>query len=137
MPTALPRTARTSSPLGRQRRDGALIPARACCVAPARRGFGVGLTWHSDEANLESAVDELCWLGVRVEHRRADFENVPGADAVGDELAEALGGVDAFVGVNAVAPGEIATKMTGNEDVDPSGEERPGIPAGRRATPTR
>ena len=33
--------------------------------------------------------------------------------------------------VNAVAPGEIATKMTGNEDVDPSGEERPGIPVGR------
>ena len=33
--------------------------------------------------------------------------------------------------VNAVAPGEIATKMTGNEDVDPRGEDRPGIPAGR------
>jgi NAD(P)-dependent dehydrogenase (short-subunit alcohol dehydrogenase family) len=33
--------------------------------------------------------------------------------------------------VNAVAPGEIATKMTGNEDVDPRGEERSGIPAGR------
>jgi NAD(P)-dependent dehydrogenase (short-subunit alcohol dehydrogenase family) len=33
--------------------------------------------------------------------------------------------------VNAVAPGEIATKMTGNEDTDPHGEERPGIPAGR------
>jgi NAD(P)-dependent dehydrogenase (short-subunit alcohol dehydrogenase family) len=33
--------------------------------------------------------------------------------------------------VNAVAPGEIATKMTGNEDVDPHGEERPGIPVGR------
>jgi len=33
--------------------------------------------------------------------------------------------------VNAVAPGEIATKMTGNEDVDPRTAERPGIPAGR------
>ncbi|GIF14464.1 SDR family oxidoreductase [Actinoplanes teichomyceticus] len=33
--------------------------------------------------------------------------------------------------VNAVAPGEIATEMTGNEDVDPYGVERPGIPAGR------
>jgi NAD(P)-dependent dehydrogenase (short-subunit alcohol dehydrogenase family) len=33
--------------------------------------------------------------------------------------------------VNAVAPGEIATKMTGNEDVDPHEVERPGIPAGR------
>jgi glucose 1-dehydrogenase len=33
--------------------------------------------------------------------------------------------------VNAVAPGEIATPMTGNEDVDPKTVERPGIPAGR------
>ena len=33
--------------------------------------------------------------------------------------------------VNAVAPGEIATPMTGLEDVDPHTESRPGIPLGR------
>jgi NAD(P)-dependent dehydrogenase (short-subunit alcohol dehydrogenase family) len=33
--------------------------------------------------------------------------------------------------VNSVAPGEIATPMTGNEDVDPATEDRPGIPLGR------
>jgi NAD(P)-dependent dehydrogenase (short-subunit alcohol dehydrogenase family) len=33
--------------------------------------------------------------------------------------------------VNAVAPGEIATPMTGNEDVDPRTIERDSIPAGR------
>jgi NAD(P)-dependent dehydrogenase (short-subunit alcohol dehydrogenase family) len=33
--------------------------------------------------------------------------------------------------VNAVAPGEIATPMTGNEDVDPTTLERPGIPLKR------
>ena len=33
--------------------------------------------------------------------------------------------------VNSVAPGEIATPMTGAEDVDPRSEERPGVPAGR------
>jgi NAD(P)-dependent dehydrogenase (short-subunit alcohol dehydrogenase family) len=33
--------------------------------------------------------------------------------------------------VNAVAPGEIATKMTGQEDEDPHGEQRKGVPAGR------
>ena len=33
--------------------------------------------------------------------------------------------------VNAVAPGEISTPMTGQEDVDPFGEERPGVPVGR------
>jgi len=195
---------------------------RACAVALARRGFDIGLTWHEDEQNLREAVAELESHGVRVEHRRADFEDVPGADAVIDELADALGGLDALVTnaasghstpfletdhgtfhtvlgltllnpflcgqraakrmveqgrggrivnvtsvhehvplegsagytagkhglggltkvmalelaqhgitVNAVAPGEIATKMTGNEDVDPHGERREGIPAGR------
>jgi NAD(P)-dependent dehydrogenase (short-subunit alcohol dehydrogenase family) len=195
---------------------------RACAVALAQRGFDIGLTWHEDERNLREAVSELEGHGARVEHRRADFEQVPGADAVVDELADALGGVDALVAnaaaghsspfletdadtfrrvldltlmgpllcgqraarrmveqqrpgrivyvtsvhehvplsgaagytagkhglggltkamalelaehditVNAVAPGEIATKMTGNEDVDPRGEPRPGVPAGR------
>ncbi len=33
--------------------------------------------------------------------------------------------------VNSVAPGEIATEMTGNEDVDPGSVERPLIPVGR------
>jgi NAD(P)-dependent dehydrogenase (short-subunit alcohol dehydrogenase family) len=33
--------------------------------------------------------------------------------------------------VNAVAPGEIATAMTGNEDTDPATVHRPGIPLGR------
>ncbi len=33
--------------------------------------------------------------------------------------------------VNSVAPGEIATPMTGHEDEDPHGIERPGVPAGR------
>jgi NAD(P)-dependent dehydrogenase (short-subunit alcohol dehydrogenase family) len=195
---------------------------RACAVALAHRGFDVGITWHADEGNLRETVSELEALGVRVEHRQADFSQLPGPDAVVDELADALGGLDAFVAnaaaghstpfletdletfrrvvdltlvnpflcgqraarrmveqgrggrivnvtsvhehvplegsagytagkhgaggltkvmalelaehgitVNAVAPGEIATKMTGNEDVDPRGEERPLIPVGR------
>ena len=33
--------------------------------------------------------------------------------------------------VNAVAPGEIATPMTGQEDADPHAADRPGIPLGR------
>jgi NAD(P)-dependent dehydrogenase (short-subunit alcohol dehydrogenase family) len=32
---------------------------------------------------------------------------------------------------NSVAPGEIATAMTGQEDEDPRGTERPGVPLGR------
>jgi NAD(P)-dependent dehydrogenase (short-subunit alcohol dehydrogenase family) len=33
--------------------------------------------------------------------------------------------------VNPVAPGEIATPMTGQEDEDPRGRQRPGVPIGR------
>jgi NAD(P)-dependent dehydrogenase (short-subunit alcohol dehydrogenase family) len=33
--------------------------------------------------------------------------------------------------VNSVAPGEIATPMTGQADEDPRGEQRPGVPIGR------
>lgn len=33
--------------------------------------------------------------------------------------------------VNAVGPGEIATPLTGNEDVDPESVKRPGVPLGR------
>ena len=33
--------------------------------------------------------------------------------------------------VNSVAPGEIATPMTGQEDEDPTGTSRPGVPLGR------
>jgi NAD(P)-dependent dehydrogenase (short-subunit alcohol dehydrogenase family) len=197
---------------------------RATAVALSERGFDVGIVWHSDEERARSAVRECEAHGVRAVARRADLERVPGADAVVDELAEELGGLDALVNnagaghetpfleleletfrrtleldllapflcaqraarrmvadpparggrivnvtsvhehvplpgasgyvaakhglggltktmalelaehgitVNAVAPGEIATRMTGQEDQDPRGSGRPGIPAGR------
>ena len=66
---------------------------RGTAVALARRGFDLGLTWHSDEANLREAVAECEAEGVRVEHRRVDLAAVPGPDAVIDELADALGGL--------------------------------------------
>jgi NAD(P)-dependent dehydrogenase (short-subunit alcohol dehydrogenase family) len=197
---------------------------RACAVALAARGFDVGIVWHSESERAEDTVAECESHGVRAVARHADLEQVPGADAVIDELADELGGLDALVNnagtghstpfleteldtfrqvveldlvapflcaqraarrmvsrppehggrivnvtsvhehvplqgssayvaakhalggltkvmalelaehgitVNAVAPGEIATRMTGQEDSDPHGEDRPGIPAGR------
>lgn len=44
-------------------------------------------------------------------------------------LALELGGFG--ISAVSVAPGEIATEMTGNDDVDPHTVERPGIPLGR------
>ena len=195
---------------------------RGAALALAKRGYDLGISWHSDEENLEAAVAELEAEGVRVETRQADLSEVPGPDAVIDELADALGGLDALVNnaaagldspfletdfetfertvrltlfnpflcgqraarrmvdqgrggrivfvtsihelvpletataytaakhgtgglmkvmalelaehgitVNSVAPGEIATKMTGNEDVDPRTEHRDGVPLRR------
>jgi NAD(P)-dependent dehydrogenase (short-subunit alcohol dehydrogenase family) len=194
---------------------------RAAAAALAERGFDVGIVWHSEEERAREAVAECEAHGVRAQARHADLEQVPGADAVIDELADALGGLDALVNnagagfnapflelglddlrrsldldlvapflcaqraarrmveqgrggrivnvtsvhehvplpegaayvsakhalggltkqmafelgehgilVNAVAPGEIATRMTGQEDEDPRGNERP-IPLGR------
>jgi hypothetical protein len=44
-------------------------------------------------------------------------------------LALELGGYD--ITANCVAPGEIATPMTGQEDEDPQTKRRPGVPLGR------
>jgi NAD(P)-dependent dehydrogenase (short-subunit alcohol dehydrogenase family) len=194
---------------------------RATAVALAARGFDIGLAWHEHEDRARDAVAECEAHGVRAQARKADLERVPGADAVVDELAEAIGGVDTLVNnagaghqtpvldldaetfrrtldldllapflcaqraarrmieqgrggsivnvtsvhehvplpesaayvaaehalggltkgmalelgghgirVNSVAPGEIATRMTGQEDQDPRTEDRP-VPLGR------
>ena len=195
---------------------------RAAAVALARAGWDIGIVWHAEEERAREAVSECEDEGVRAVARHADLEQVPGADAVIDELADELGGLGALVNnagmghsdpfldldletfrrvidldltapflcaqraarrmvdsgrggriinvtsvhehvplqgssaycaakhglggltkvmalelaehgitVNAVAPGEIATRMTGAEDEDPHDEDRPGIPIGR------
>lgn len=79
--------------------------------------------------------------GGRIINVTSIHEHVPLRDAVSYVAAKhGLGGVtkclalelaEHGITVNAVAPGEIATAMTGNEDVDPRTRERPAIPAGR------
>jgi hypothetical protein len=194
----------------------------ATAVALARAGFDIGVTYHSDEKGARSTAEKVHALGRRCEVRHLDLTGLPGAAAVIDELADALGGLGVLVNnagtgisepfvdtgydqwrevlsvdldgpflcaqraarrmiaagrggrivnitsvhehaprvgssaycaakgglglltkvmaqelsahgitVNAVAPGEIATPMTGNEDVDPYTIERPGVPVGR------
>ena len=200
---------------------------KAISVTLAKRGYDVGLTWHSDGENTEEVLEEIRAAGARGEARQMDVD-VPVSEleqaTVGplNELIDALGGIDVFVSnagmgvdaptvetsfedwmrvqnvvlnasflgmrlaaqriidagnggrivaitsvhehqplensspyvaakhglgglvknlaievaehgitVNAVAPGEIATKMTGQEDQDPADSERPGIPLKR------
>jgi len=195
---------------------------RATAVALARAGFDVGITWHEDKDGAEETAREVQAAGRRAEVRHLDLGRPETGGAVIEELADVLGGLDAFVNnagtghsepflehsvdawrhvldvdltgafccaqaaarrmvalgtggriinvtsvhehvplrgsaaycaakgglglltkvmalelaehgitVNAVAPGEIATPMTGQEDTDPRTERRDGIPAGR------
>jgi NAD(P)-dependent dehydrogenase (short-subunit alcohol dehydrogenase family) len=195
---------------------------KATAVRLAADGFDVGITWHTDREGAEGTAAEVEAVGRRAEVRQLDLEQLPEAAAAVDELADALGGLDALVNnagtgvstpfleldwdewrkvlsvdldgqflcaqraarrmaanggggrivnvtsvhehvplegsaaycaakgglglltkvmalelaphgitVNAVAPGEISTPMTGQHDVDPRTQERPSIPLGR------
>jgi NAD(P)-dependent dehydrogenase (short-subunit alcohol dehydrogenase family) len=195
---------------------------KATAVELARQGYDAGITWHEDEDGANETASEVRELNRRAVVSRLDLSELPGPEAVVDELMDELGGIDAFVNnsgvgrseeflqlewedwlhvlnvnlsgaflcaqraarrmveqgrggrivnitsvhehvplpgsaayvaakhglggltkqmalelgehgitVNAVAPGEIATPMTGNEDVDPRTVERASIPMGR------
>jgi NAD(P)-dependent dehydrogenase (short-subunit alcohol dehydrogenase family) len=195
---------------------------KATAVGLAAAGYDLGITWHTDEEGIQSTAAEVRALGRRVEVRRVDLDQLPGAASVVDELADALGGLDVLVNnagtgasnpfvdqgwdewrevlavdldapflcaqraarrmiaegtpgrivnvtsvhehvplpgsaaycaakgglglltkvmalelaehgirVNAVAPGEISTPMTGQHDEDPADQDRPGILMGR------
>jgi len=79
--------------------------------------------------------------GGRIVNVTSVHEHVPLREAVAYVAAKhGLGGMTKVMAlelaehgitVNSVAPGEIATEMTGNEDVDPRSVDRPDIPAGR------
>jgi NAD(P)-dependent dehydrogenase (short-subunit alcohol dehydrogenase family) len=195
---------------------------KATAVRLAEAGCDVGITWHRDREGAEATAEEVRLTGRKAEVRQLDLDDLTSAQAVIDDLADALGGVDVLVNnagtgvdtpflelgldewdhvlrvdltgaflcaqaaarrmvaqgrggriinvtsvhehvpksgstaycaakgglglltkvmalelaehgitVNAVAPGEIATPMTGNTDVDPTTVDRPGIPVGR------
>jgi NAD(P)-dependent dehydrogenase (short-subunit alcohol dehydrogenase family) len=195
---------------------------RATAVLLARRGFDIGITWHSDEAGAQRTAEEVRAAGASAVVRQLDVGDAATGPAVVHDLVDALGGLDVFINnagtgdstpflevdlaawrhvlevdltgaflcgqaaarllvaqgrggrvinvtsihehvplvgsaaycaakgglglltkvmalelaqhgitVNSVAPGEIATPMTGNEDIDPATISRPAIPAGR------
>src|ERR671921_1704809 len=74
---------------------------KAISVTLAKRGFDVGLTWHSEADHTQEVLDEISAAGVRGEARQIDLD-VPAAEletavAPCEELIDALGGVDVFV----------------------------------------
>jgi NAD(P)-dependent dehydrogenase (short-subunit alcohol dehydrogenase family) len=197
---------------------------RATAIALARRGWDVGITWHSDDAGARETAARVHALGRAAPVERLDLTAGPGAAI--ERLADRLGGLDLLVNnaganhraavlddeldgwrralelnltgpflctqaaarrmvaagaggrivnvtsihehvplpaaaaysaakaglgmltkvaalelaehgitVNAVAPGHIATPMTGKADVDPASVDLPQVPLGRPGGP--
>jgi len=114
---------------------------KATAVAFAQAGYDVGLTWHSDESGAKDVAEQVAAEGLLTNTSMPPDEHVPlkGSSA----YCAAKGGLGLLtkvaalelaehgVTVNAVAPGEIATKMTGQEDTDPQTIDREWIPAHR------
>jgi len=70
---------------------------RAIAVALARDGHDLGVTWHEDEEGAQQTAAEVEASGRRAVVRQLDLARLPEAADVVDDLAEALGGVAAFV----------------------------------------
>ena len=70
---------------------------KATCVALARAGLDVGLTWRSDEAGAEDTAREVRAEGRRAEVRHLDLGDPATGAGVVDDLADALGGIDVLV----------------------------------------
>ena len=97
---------------------GALLTAQAAArrmVASGTRGRIVNVTSVHEHVPLDGATPYVV-----AKHGLGGLTKMMAL-----ELAEH------GITVNSVAPGEIATPMTGAEDADPRDEQRPGVPAGR------
>jgi NAD(P)-dependent dehydrogenase (short-subunit alcohol dehydrogenase family) len=70
---------------------------RATAIALARAGYDVGVTWHRDDGEGRGTVAAVQGEGRRAALRELHLEQLPDAAAVVDELADELGGLDAFV----------------------------------------
>jgi len=70
---------------------------RATAIRLAADGFDVAVTWHEDEQGAQETADEVRRHACRAEVRRLDLADLPAAADVIDELADALGGIDALV----------------------------------------
>lgn len=98
--------------------DGAFL----CCQRAARRMIAAGRGGRI--INITSVHEHLPRVGA------APYcAAKAGLGALTEVLALELS--EHGITVNSVAPGEISTPMTGQEDVDPHTQARPGVPLGR------
>nr|WP_110853550.1 SDR family oxidoreductase [Georgenia satyanarayanai] len=84
---------------------------KASAVALAGPGRHVGLTWHTDEDGAERTAEEVRSLGATAHVRRLDLTDPQSGAAVVDELAGAMGGVDALVMSSGTGSSELLLDM--------------------------
>ncbi|MEH0631571.1 SDR family NAD(P)-dependent oxidoreductase [Streptomyces stelliscabiei] len=102
---------------------------RATAVRLAESGMDIGVTWHTDEEGARRTADEVRRTGRRAEIEHLDLAATGGLGLLTQVMA--LEPAEHGITVNSVAPGEIATPMTGQEDTDVTSVQRPGLPLGR------
>lgn len=84
---------------------------KASAVALAAPGRHVGLTWHTDEDGVERTAEEVRSLGATAHVRRLDLTDPQTGTGVVDDLAEAMGGVDALVMSSGTGSSELLLDM--------------------------
>lgn len=132
---------------------------KQCALQLARKGFSLGVTWHSDEQGARQTVQELTSLGCQAQAIQLDLSHLPQGEGgriinitsvhVHTPLPQAsaytaakhaLGGLTKSLAlelvkhnilVNAVAPGAIATAMNDLQDDDVKPGSMPHIPMAR------
>jgi NAD(P)-dependent dehydrogenase (short-subunit alcohol dehydrogenase family) len=120
---------------------GHLTPFLELSLAEWEQVIGVDLTGAFVAGQAAARIMREAGGGGRIINITSVHEHVPLRNAAAYCAAKgglglltkvmALELVEHGITVNSIAPGEIATPMTGAHDVDPGSEERPGIPAGR------
>ncbi|MCM3661503.1 SDR family oxidoreductase [Georgenia satyanarayanai] len=84
---------------------------KASAVALAVPGRHVALTWHTDEDGAERTAEEVRSLGATAHVRRLDLTDPQSGAAVVDDLAGAMGGVDALVMSSGTGSSELLLDM--------------------------
>ncbi|WP_207453548.1 SDR family oxidoreductase [Desertivibrio insolitus] len=84
---------------------------KATAVRLAAPGRQIAITWHEDEDGAQRTAEEVRSKGAEVHVRRLDLGEPQNGSAVVDELATAMGGIDALVLVSGTGTSELLLDM--------------------------